>query len=234
MEKTSTTSKAARETAAANEPTPNYLGIPPVARLENMLESMQELFSESKSDLPTEALTPAERRRMLGSGVRRYGFIDKVSDVSEANPEFAPKFFSTTALKTSIRKIELLRNISVELQQMQRIVDDALLREGDDAFQMALGYYNTVREASRRRQPGAEAIFRALQLFFRRRRLTDDEPTEAEILRDVKATLHGRKDGKIVIENEKPHLVGGKHVVVDETQKPKGAWKATEEGEIDE
>ena len=55
---------------------------------------------------------------------------------------------------------------------------------------------------------------------------------EHKVERDMRALLHGRKDGEIVIENEKPHLVGGKHVVVDETQKPKGAWKATEEGEI--
>jgi len=36
----------------------------------------------------------------------------------------------------------------------------------------------------------------------------------------VRALLHGRKDGKVLIENEHPHMEGGKHVVVDETHKP--------------
>jgi hypothetical protein len=163
--------------------------------------------------------------------VRRYGFIDKVSDVAEANPEFAPPFFSDTVLKTKLREIEVLRNISVALGQMQRITDDVLLQVSDDAFQLALGYYNTVREAARRRQPGAQAVFNVLRLFFKRGRLTGDEPTEHEVERDVKALLHGKKDGEIVIKNERPHLVGGVRKVVDETHRDRIAVKETVEEE---
>ena len=60
----------------------------------------------------------------------------------------------------------------------------------------------------------------------------ENKITEPEVERDVKALLHGTKDGKIVIENEKPHLVGGKHVVVDETHKSRESFKETEDGEI--
>jgi len=179
-----------------------------------------------------DALSLRERRGKRSPGVRNYGFMDKVSDIAMANQEFAPTVFNVVEMKELIRQIELLRDLSVALSKFQRIVSDELMMVSDEAFNMALMYYNSVRDLARRRVPGAEAVFRELQLFFRRRRPATDEPTEAEILRDVKATLHGRKDGKIVIENEKPRMVGGKHVVVDETQKPKGAWKATEEGEI--
>jgi hypothetical protein len=97
---------------------------------------------------------------------------------------------------------------------------------------MALMYYNSVRELARRQVPGAQAVFRQLQPFFRRPRRQKDEPTEPEVERDVKALLLGKKDGKIVIENEKPRMTGGKHVVVDDMHKDKGAWKESESGEI--
>ena len=202
-----------------------------VANLEQLFEDVNSMLSDLRVDMQTEALTHAERMRLLGSGVRRYGFIDKVSDVSSANPEFAPAFFSDAELKETLRKIELLRNISAAFQQLQRMTNDVLLQVSDAAFQMALAYYNTVREASRRRQPGAQAIFRLLQAFFRRGRLTSEEPTEPEVERDVKALLHGKKDGEIIIKNERPHLVGGKHEVIDEVRSGKRALKEVIEAE---
>ena len=205
-----------------------------VDNLEQLYSDIQALLELMRLDMLPTALTHAEQMRLQGSGVRCYGFIDKTSDVAAANPEFAPAFFSSAKLKTKVREIEIVRNISGALQQMLRISDDVLLLLSDEAFQMALAYYNTVREASRRRQPGATAIFRQLQLFFRRGRRTDEEPTEPEVERDVKALLHGRKDGKIMIENEKPHTEGGKHVVVDETHKSGGKWESRESGEVEE
>jgi len=59
-----------------------------------------------------------------------------------------------------------------------------------------------------------------LRSFFHRRRQQGDEPTEHEVERDVRALLHGHKDGKVLIENEHPHMEGGKHTVIDETHKP--------------
>ena len=178
-------------------------------------------------------LSTVERLRKLGSGVRRYGFIDKVSDVASNNMQFAPMMFSDTDLKNILRKIEELRNILLLINQFGRTINDLLLISGDEAFQLALMYYNSVRELARRRVPGAEDTYRLLQTFFRRGRRPDEEPTEEEVETDVRALLHGKKDGKIVIEHEKPHLVGGKHVVVDETHKAKAEFKETKSGEID-
>jgi len=201
------------------------------ANLGQLFEDIDKILQDMRVDMQTEALTTAERRRLLGSGVRRYGFIDKVSDVAGANPEFAPPFFSDTVLKDKIREIEILRNISVALNQMTRITDDVLLQLSDDAFQLALGYYNTVREAARRRQPGAQAIFNLLRAFFNRPRRTGGEPTEQEVERDVHALLHGKKDGEIVIKNERPHVSGGVHEVVDEVHSGRVAVKEVVEGQ---
>ena len=37
-------------------------------------------------------LSDAERHRLQGSGVRRYGFLDKVSDMMSAKTDFIPEF----------------------------------------------------------------------------------------------------------------------------------------------
>ena len=96
-------------------------------------------------------------------------------------------------------------------------------------------YYNSVRELARRRVPGAESVFQTLQQFFHRPCRTADEPTEMQVERDVwGALLHNRKAGKVLEENEPTHETGGKHVVVDETNKASEHFKETVEGEIDE
>ena len=175
---------------------------------------------------------PGDRRRRLGSGIRRYGFIDKTSDLAAQNPAFSPAMFSSAELKKFVRELEAVRGFLNISQQLSRVANDCLLLLGDQSFSMALLYYNSVKELAHRNVAGAEAVYRALEPFFKHGRRPGEEPTEPEVETDVRALLHGKKEGKIVIENEKPHMVGGKHVVVDETHKEHAAWKETEEGEI--
>jgi hypothetical protein len=58
--------------------------------------------------------------------------------------------------------------------------------------------------------------------------------TEKQQLRDAKAYIKGKRDGKIVIENIKPKVTGGKHKVIDERFTDSAQFKETEEGEIRE
>ena len=226
--KKSTATPAGEKNVAKSSIVPYMI---PEKDVSEALDTINEIIDDF-SEYIDNALSLRDRRGMRSPGVRNYGFMDKVSDLAMSNQEFAPSVFDVVAMKELIRQIELLRDLKVALNKLLRITNDELMIASDEAFNMALMYYNSVRDLARRRVPGAEAVFRELQLFFRRRRPSTDEPTEAEILRDVKATLHGKKDGKIIIENEKPRMVGGKHVLIDETFKPKANFKATEEGEI--
>jgi len=189
-----------------------------------------DALSEVAPDL---ALTTAERNRLNGSGVRRLGFITKIYETASLRPEFIPPFFDINTMENLSFNIEFLRNIRSLALAIDRMANDALLLSGDESFRLALMYYNSVRDAARRQIPGAQELFTILELFFRRGHRKDEEPTEPEVERDVRALLHGHKDGKIVIENEHPHMVGGKHVVVDETHKEHAGFKATEEGTIE-
>jgi len=189
----------------------------------------------TEANLDAHIMTDAQRSRLLGAGVRRYGFIEKVTEVSYENPQFYPGFFSYTELNNANIQIGLLRNIMVGAQRILRIATDNYLLTSDDAFRFARLYYASVRDAARNGVPGALPIFNTLRLLFRRSSIrTDEPPTVPEVERDVKALLHGHKDGRIVIEHERPHKVGGKHIVVDETAstgsatRPKGTFKETE------
>ena len=193
--------------------------LPNLGELEDIQGDIEPAIQGVIADVE-HALSKIERMRKLGAGIRRYGFIDKVSDVASDNLQYAPRVFDAEALKDDLRYIEQLRNLILLVNKFSRALNDILLIRGDDALAKALLYYNSVRELSRRRVPGAETVFRVLQPFFRQPRRPSEKPTEPEVERDVRALLHGKKDGKIVIENERPHLVGGKHVVVDEMGKP--------------
>jgi hypothetical protein len=202
--------------------------------LNNVLSEVDAILEQLLEVSGDVALSEAERRRLQGSGVRRYGFIEKTADIARDNLEFAPPFLDVDALRDVITQIEIIRNINASLQQLTRLNGDLLLLTSDEAFRLALMYYNSVRDASRRRVPGAEALFRILQQFFRRPGRTSDKPTEKEIERDVKGLLKGTKEGEIIIKNERPKTVGGKRTIVDEVHKGKLAVKKVSEGEIEE
>jgi len=191
---------------------------------EEWLQTIFEAAMHFRATILGKALNPElselDRRRLMGAGVRRYGFIDKVSDIMITSPSQIPDIINVEEFKGIMRMLEITRNTDIVLQQTVRINGDFLLVLGNEAYRMALVYYGFIREAARRGVPGAEEIFRELRKFFVRRPGNTNEPTEHEIERDVHALLHGTKDGKIVIENEHPHTHGGKHIVEDQTHKP--------------
>ena len=185
-----------------------------ISEVAGLTDNVKEIFGDHP-------LTSLDRRRLNSSGIRNYGFTDKTYDLTETNMQYAPGNFNRDKMGRSIQDIEALRNILVEVRKLEDAVSDALLVNGDKALRFALIYYNTVRDLSRHGDTEATRVFDLLRPFFKRRRAKTGEPTEHEVERDVRALLHGKKDGKIVIENEKPHLTGGKHLVVDETHKDK-------------
>ena len=191
-----------------------------ISEVAGLTDNVREMFGDRQ-------LTPLDRRRMTSSGIRNYGFLDKTYDLTETNMQYAPGTFNRDTMGTHIHNIEALRNILVEVRKLEDAVSDALLINGDSAFRLGLIYYNTVRDLSRHGDTEATRVFDLLRPFFKRRRAKTGEPTEHEVERDVRALLHGKKDGKIVIENEKPHLSGGKRILIDETHSDKSNLKET-------
>jgi hypothetical protein len=178
-------------------------------------------------------LTPLQRRRKIGPGTRNYGFIDKVSDLAAANPNYA-HFFNLNNLKNCIRNIETCREIAILLQAFTRLVINTLMIYSDDAYSMALNYYNMVKVMSNQGDPEAIELYRDLKTYFKKTKSSSADPTEKELERDIHSLIHGTKDGEINIKREAPRIKGGARRIVDDVHKNKSAFKESEEGEIED
>jgi hypothetical protein len=204
----------------------------PTTLMDGIIVELQHLMGDFQ-DVSDNNLTLTQRSRKIGAGIRNYGFIDKASDLAEANPRFAT-FFQINDLKNAMRNIETCRDIVILLRTFTRVVSNSMMVYSDEAFHMALIFYNLVREMSRRGDPEAIELFRALQPFFRRTRRVTAEPTAKELERDLHALLHGKADGKIVVENISPKVRAGARKVIDEVRKGRAAARITEEEDIKE
>jgi hypothetical protein len=177
-------------------------------------------------------LRPRERRRLIGAGIRNLGYIPKPSELAHANQQFA-QLFDIQSLSNCLSNVDNCRNIIVELDGFERRVRDSMLTYSDEAYSMALMFYNTVKEMSRRGDGDARSIYNMLKPFFKpsgRRSAAAEEPTQKQVERDVHAVLTGKKTGKVVVEGEAKHTAAAGHTAIDDTFKPSGAVKETVHG----
>jgi hypothetical protein len=206
-------------------------------QLQNWLADEQSLFQNFATLLPqleTTELNTAARMRLLGSGVRRYGFIEKVFEVSQDYPQFWPPFGAgKDELNEAMKEIDVLRNLLVWFRYAGRVVQDLLLLAGDEAFRVSGAYYTLARDGARRRNPEAQKVFEMLQLFWQRPRRKKGTPTKKQALRNAKGLMNGTLEGEMFLENESDTTVKGKKTVVDKTRrKSKGGVKITESEEL--
>jgi hypothetical protein len=144
------------------------------------------------------------------------------------------QFFRIADLKNCIRNVETCRNLAELLMGFWRAATNTQLIYSDDAYSMALIFYNNVKAMSRRGDPMAKELYTELKTYFIKKKSDTEEPTDKALLRDAKAIAHGKKDGKIVIENISSHMTGGVHKVVDDVHKGKTEFKETDEGSVRE
>ena len=189
-------------------------------RLEEATQMALELRNELATLHPHRLeLSPAERHRLMGSGMKRFGFIAKAAEMMRVSTEFVPPFLDSQKMAETIEQLEAVRNLDAILQQAVRLNGDALLLLGDNAYRMARMYYGSVREAASRRIQGAAELFHILQGFFRRKRQAAKEPTEKETISHLKGLMHNQREGEIIVKNDGDRIVSGKQTVMDDTRK---------------
>jgi hypothetical protein len=128
--------------------------------------------------------TSKDRTRMIGTGIKNFGFIETAHESAENNPQFIPPYQDMTEFGESISDSIHKRKLLTLLQQFAQQVSDSMLLVGDVAYHNALEYYNSVKEAARQRVPGAEAEYTLLSKYFKR-------------------SKHSSKDGNTSDETEK-------------------------------
>jgi len=205
------------------------LPLPKLGEIRELIEKAMEDFQ----DIANNNLTPIQRRRKIGAGIRNYGFMEKVADISEENPQFAT-FFDPNSLRNAIMNFDECRNIALLLQSFIRLVTNTMLLYSNEGFIMASMYYNAVKEMSRRGDPTANAIFRTLRPFFERPKRPNTKTTMKQAEHDFEALLKGTKEGSILVENVSPKVTGGERKIVDNVRKStlsikeQGNFKETE------
>ena len=222
--------KFLKGTASTRRP-PNNPDMPweSINLLNIQLNHMRELLDSYSAHLRA-----LDRKRLNGVGIRKLGFIERAFEYASENQEFLPHYLTLERFDTDIQYFLAFRSLFDITRQIQEKMWNIVLQSSDIAYTDALEFYASVREAAKRRVDAAETIFNDLSVFFKRKRSTESEPTEKQLKRDFDSLLHSRKDGKLIIENIKPKLSGGKHKVIDETFKSSAKFKEMDEGQITE
>jgi hypothetical protein len=234
--KTKAAQKAKKASAAKKKATPAKKKASSKAKsgLAFITEDVQEMMEVFMDNVSVDStLTQSERRRLVSAGVKNYGLIDKAYDIARDNPKFLPSYIDAQEIWQDMHDFEEMRQLVLVLEKFLQLANESMLVRGNKCFHDALRVYGALKEMTKSRVPGAKPLFDSLQTFFRRRKKQGEEDTTIKKLdKDYHGLIHGTRSGKIVVEAEKPHLVGGKRVIVDKTRSNNdSSFKETDEGE---
>jgi len=88
-----------------------HINLLPPHYMAMLLEDVQSLMNDFRA-VSENNLTATQRRRKFGAGIRNYGFIEKVADLANANPQFAT-FFDVADLQNAIKNVDMCRDVVV-------------------------------------------------------------------------------------------------------------------------
>ena len=179
-------------------------------------------------------LRALDRMRLNGVGIHKLGFIERAYELALENSEFLPHYLTIERFGKDITYFIDFRTLVDLCDQIREKLWNITLQSADIAYTDALEFYASVREAAKRRVDAAETIHSALSVFFRHHRTPTEETTVIKAKKDFGSLIHGRHDGKLVIENISPKLTGGKRKIIDKTFKDTERFKETETGEFTE
>jgi hypothetical protein len=201
-----------------------------------MLDGLTQMFNGIKEELGEYAahLRPLDRKRLNSVGVKIQGFVEDSYEFASETPEFMPPYLSMEKYTEDYEYFTNFKILLLLCKQVEEYLWNLTLQAADMVYTDSLEYYVTVHEAYKRRIDGAETIYNKLKTFFKRKKSEKEEITEEELKRDVNALLHSKSNGKITIENVKPNLTGGKHIVTDEKFEDSARFKVKEDGEIED
>jgi hypothetical protein len=159
--------------------------------------------------------TPRDRLRLRGVGIKRQGFVDNAFASAAENAQFVPRSLPIERFRQDVELSKLARDFLSLCKQLQDYAADFSMLASDTEYHDATLYFDTVKDAFERRIDGAESIFHGLAPFFKNMGSKKKGLTEKELIRDAKALLHGKIDGKIEIENVSPKARGGRRKVIE-------------------
>jgi len=220
--KTATAKKAESKAGPPNQTFDNTMDL-----IEHDLDAILDMFMRVSNLFSN--LSPAERARLIGAGVRNYGFIEKARDIARDNPAFLPPNFDIDQFSADLQSFDKVRQVFLIAEKLETIAADKMLLMSNDLYRESLRVYNTLKEQSRARVAGARDLFMALETFFKKRRPSDRPPTEKQEIRKAEGIIKGTVDGEMFLKNEKAKKTGGVHEVIEDIHKDQIAGKKSAE-----
>jgi len=214
---------------------PNAKLHPNADDLANLIETLGDLMQSfmNTADIH-ENLTPKERSRLIGAGVRNYGFIEKTLDIALDNQSFLPPNFNVQAFSNNVYEFDQIRQFYFIAEKLQTLASDSMLLKSTVLYKEAIRVYSSLREQAKAGVPGARDLFKALETFFKKSKNPESPPTEIQTERKIRSLIRGKTEGEIIIKNIKPKLTGGIHEVEEVQLKDDIKYKETAQGEIKE
>jgi hypothetical protein len=203
---------------------------------QQVIDSLNSEFNNIKAVLDNYSahLRSLDRRRLNGVGIHKLGFIERSYELALENGEFLPHWLTLDRFGTDIQYFLDFRSLTDLCDQIREKLWNITVQSADIAYTDALEFYASEKEASKRRVDAAETMHTALSIFFKHHRNETEEPTEIKAKHDFNSLIRGKHDGKLVVENIRPKLTGGKRKIIDETFKDSAQFKGTVDGEITE
>ena len=209
--------EAALEKFERNVKSSNYERAIISAEANEMIMTLLAEIREVYSDFEI-VLSPSERNSKVGAKVKNAGYIESCLASAQMNHEFLPSYLSISKFGLLVDDFRNKRLIHMLVKQFEREISDSLLDASDKAYAAASIYYSELKTAAKKNVPGAQAALDLLRNFFAKSKpdTSSSEPSIKQAERDARALLHGTKDGKIIIENESPKIIGGKRKIIDD------------------
>ena len=220
------TNRPAPEQTAPKRPAVNP------AMPDEVIDAMEQSLLGMVSELENFAahMRALDRMRLNKVAIKREGFIQVALQHASLSPMLLPNYIPLEQFGENARRLQRLRSLCECCDQMREILGNLLARTADAAYSNALGFYASVSEAAKRRVGTAETIHQDLKTFFEKEKKANGAPTAKKVERDAEALLRGKRDGKVIIVNERPKAVGGKRAVVDAQYDGEAAFRDTESG----
>lgn len=111
-------------------------------------------------------LSAADRHEMPKMGDKTVAFVDKAHDFAAENPSLVPPFLDMNEFTVDRASVEKLRALSIQLNEVSDAVNDSMMLSGSEAYQAALMFYNSSKNAARSGVQNAENVYKELSERF--------------------------------------------------------------------
>ena len=111
-------------------------------------------------------LSLQERAELPKMGDKSVAFVQKSIEYAQKNGDLVPSFLDMAALATDFQAVQSLREYTQTLNPIIDALNDSLMLSGSEAYQGALLFYSSVKNAAKLKAPKAGTIYDDLSARF--------------------------------------------------------------------